>query len=111
MNGRTAITATLLAAAMAVSAATAATVTIDDAATYQTIEGFGGFGPSQQWWKQPPFYSSDHLDLIVKDLGVTMLREHFYPDWEPTNDNADPNSTEISRFSQNNQFLQYQLPL
>ena len=47
---------------------------------------------------------------MIASLGVTMMREHLYPDWEPTNDNADPNSINPSGFNVNNEFLAKQIP-
>jgi O-glycosyl hydrolase len=80
--------------------ATAATVTIDDAVTYQTIEGFGGFGGMKQWWSSPPFHDAAFVNLMVNDLGLTMVRIRADGnDFEPSNDNSDPNVLNMSGFN------------
>lgn len=58
--------------------------------TYQTMEGFGGFGPKKVWWSSPPFYDQAYIDLIIDDLGVSILRTQLYWDFEESNDNNDP---------------------
>ncbi len=86
----------------------AATVTITDAIRHQTIEGFGGFAPSHQWWLDGPFYNDAHLALMIDTLGVTMIRESA-EDFEPVNDNADPNSANLAGFKLNG-ILAKQIP-
>ena len=58
---------------------------------YQTIEGFGGFGPAKVWWSSPPFYDATYLQKIIDELGCTIIRTQIYWDGEPVNDNNDPN--------------------
>ncbi len=54
------------------------------------IEGFGGFGPKKVWWSQGPWHDEEYLDLIVDDLGSTIVRTVVYWDAEKQNDNDDP---------------------
>jgi len=56
-----------LAIIAAVSVAPAATVAINPATEYQTIEGFGGFGLDI-------ITTQSYLDKLITDLGVTMIR-------------------------------------
>lgn len=57
---------------------------------YQTIDGFGGFGPAKVWWDSAPYHTSSYLDLTIKDLGATIFRTEIFEDLEPVNDNNDP---------------------
>ena len=66
-------------------------ITIDLNIEYQTIDGFGGFGPKKVWWDSPPFYDEEYLDMILDDLGCTIVRTQLYWDFEEANDNDDPN--------------------
>jgi glucuronoarabinoxylan endo-1,4-beta-xylanase len=68
----------------------AATVTINPATVYQTIDGFGAYGAMQVYWTDGPFYNDQFLDLVVNDLGMTINRNEMYPDIEPSNDNDNP---------------------
>lgn len=57
-------------------------VTIDRSIGYQTIEGFGFFGPKEHWWDtQDParFHDRRWLDDVIDDLGVTMWRNELVP--------------------------------
>lgn len=57
----------------------AATVQLDLGTTYQTIEGFGGFGGMKPFWSGGPFYNDAFLELVVDEIGMTMIRTEFYP--------------------------------
>jgi glucuronoarabinoxylan endo-1,4-beta-xylanase len=70
----------------------AATVAINPATTYQTMEGIGGFGPAKVWWDSPPFYTASWVNQVVNDLGMSMTRTAVSASFEYANDNADPNS-------------------
>lgn len=70
----------------------AATVTIDHTKTYQTMEGFGAHGYGN-------FESSSFVDFIINDLGVTELRHDIPYDFEPRNDNNDPNKLELGNYA------------
>jgi hypothetical protein len=68
--------------------AAAATVAVNGAQTYQTIDGFGVNACALSW-------NGDELkpalDLCVEQLGATIFRVILDEmDWEETNDNADP---------------------
>jgi len=76
-----------------------ATIAIDAATTYQTIEGFGGFGAEDTWWRSEPFFSQEHIDRMINDLGVTILRDNIPWSFEPENDNDDPMVTDLSNFN------------
>jgi glucuronoarabinoxylan endo-1,4-beta-xylanase len=69
----------LLVAALT-TAAVGATVSIDETARYQTIEGIGAFGAADAWWKGlTSYYNKAFLDLVVGDLGISMSRNEYYP--------------------------------
>lgn len=69
----------------------AQTVTVDEGNTFQTIEGFGGFGAKKVWWEQGPWHDAGYLSETVDNLGVTIFRTQIYWDGELSNDNDDPN--------------------
>lgn len=69
----------------------AQTVTVDEGTTFQTIEGFGGFGAKKVWWDQGPWHDAGYLSETVDNLGVTIFRTQIYWDGELSNDNDDPN--------------------
>src|SRR6267143_2129352 len=67
----------------------AATVTIDGARTYQTIEGFGVNANHRSWNNNE---LKPVLDSLIDQAGMTLFRVIYdNTDWEATNDNADPN--------------------
>lgn len=76
--------------ALGASAAQAQTVTVDRGTELQTIEGFGAFGPAKVWWEAGPWHDQAYVDLIVDDLGSTLVRTQVYWDGEDVNDDADP---------------------
>jgi len=86
-----------------IRSATANTViiqlTIDKGITYQTIDGFGGFGSQKPWWGSAPFYDADFIDQLINDLGVSILRDNIPWSFEPENDNDDPLVTDLSKFN------------
>jgi O-glycosyl hydrolase len=64
-------------------------ITIDLNRESQVIEGFGGFGAKKVWWDSAPFYDDAFINLIVKDLGVNIVRTQLYWDFEPTSAHSD----------------------
>ncbi len=66
------------------------TLTASISQTFQTIRGFGGFGAQKVWWDNEPFYTSNFVNTLINDLGVTILRDEIPHSFEPINDNADP---------------------
>lgn len=85
--------ASLVGAVGAVCIANAATITIDPAQTYQTIEGFGAFAQCSDYGKQA------YTDFLHNDLGVTALRMQVPHDFEPSNENGDAGSLELAKFN------------
>ncbi len=74
---------------MLAGAAGAATVAIDGAQTYQTIDGFGVNANAQSWNNnelQPV------LDALIDQGGMTLFMANlaFNSNWEATNDNSNP---------------------
>jgi glucuronoarabinoxylan endo-1,4-beta-xylanase len=74
------------------------TIDIDDTKEFQTIEGFGGFGPAKPWWEGAPYFDEGYLRETVDNLGVTFFRTQIYWDGEPVNDNGDPNILDATKF-------------
>jgi O-glycosyl hydrolase len=88
------------------------TVTLDPAQRFQTIDGFGTsqrlfddphttetFDPGTRRAAAIPSASEQGriLDALYRDLGLTRVRVH--PEGvEPVNDNADPQSSDLSKF-------------
>jgi hypothetical protein len=65
-------------------------LTLNKNTRHQTIDGFGFFGARDVWWGSGDpahFYSEAWLDLIVRDLGVSMWRNELYPHNPPTGNN------------------------
>ena len=92
---------------------TNATVTLDPSQRFQTIQGFGA---TQRLFDDPHITDTFNpataraavippaadqvriLDALYRDLGLTRMR--FHPEGvEPVNDNADPLSTDLSKFN------------
>jgi glucuronoarabinoxylan endo-1,4-beta-xylanase len=58
-------------------AASAATVTLNPAIKYQTIDGFGGFGPRTCWYCGGPYWDSTWLRTVVDSMGATLIRNEY----------------------------------
>jgi glucuronoarabinoxylan endo-1,4-beta-xylanase len=90
----------IFALAMAISLqSTAQTITIDKTVQYQTIEGFGGFGPKKVWWESGPYYDAGYLNQTIDSLGVNIFRTQIYWDGEQANDDANPNTFNWAGFN------------
>ncbi|MGZ3955629.1 MAG: Ig-like domain-containing protein, partial [Flavisolibacter sp.] len=69
--------------------AQAATITIDGAQKFQTIDGFGVNANSLSWDNGE---LKPAIDLLADDMGSNQWRVVFdMEDWESVNDNSDPN--------------------
>lgn len=79
-------------------------VTIDESITYQRMQGFGGFGAQKVWWAEEPFYSDEFVDLLINDLGLTILRDNLPIAFEPENDNDDYLSIDWSGYNYSEQY-------
>ncbi|MCY7350376.1 MAG: PKD domain-containing protein [Cytophagaceae bacterium] len=75
------------------------TITVDLGQKFQIIEGFGGFGGQDVYWRPGPHTSPEFVKNVVDELGLTIHREEIPLSFEPVNDNADPNVTDLSRFN------------
>lgn len=67
--------------------ASAATVTIDGAQTYQTIEGFG---VNANYWSWRNTELEPVVDALIDQGGMTLFRVIYNQGWEATNDNSNP---------------------
>lgn len=66
----------------------AATLTIDGSHTYQTIDGFGVNANHRSWNNNE---LKPVLDTLIEQGGMTLFRVLYdKPDWESSNDNANP---------------------
>src|SRR5688572_17705552 len=74
----------------------AVTVNINNAQTFQKIEGLGA--AMVAWTIRPEYTDPKFFDLIVNDLGASMARAAIQPMAEPVNDNADPNTFNWAAF-------------
>lgn len=54
-------------------------ITIDPSVRYQTIDGFGGHGAMVPWWEPGPYYNQEFLDNLIDNLGLTIIRNQYYP--------------------------------
>lgn len=60
-------------------------ISVDKNTTYQTIDGFGAHGAMNVWWGNGPFYKQAFLDRIIDDMGLTIIRNEYYPKIEEPN--------------------------
>ncbi len=72
---------------------------IHDELSFQTMLGFGGFGAQGVWWKPGPYHSPEFVELLINDLGLTILRDNLPLSFEPRNDNDDPYDTDLGQFN------------
>jgi hypothetical protein len=71
-------------------------VSIDAQNEYQQIRGFGA--AIADWLYGENNYSA-HIDQVVNDLGISMIRIFLMTAFEPVNDNNDPNTPGIFKTS------------
>ncbi|MBD3239714.1 MAG: hypothetical protein GF331_03950 [Chitinivibrionales bacterium] len=83
----------------------AVNVTVDHETEFQTIEGFGAHGAQNVWWSDGPFATPSFVTTVVDELGLTISRNEFYPDFEPLNENGDAFSMDFSAFNFDGQFV------
>lgn len=71
--------------------ASAATVRVDRATKFQTIEGFGFFGGRDIWWEEDPstFASPEWIQMVIDDLGASLWRNEYYPPSIPEQSQVD----------------------
>lgn len=78
-------------------AASAASLSINGAQTYQVIDGFGTNINSLSWTNDN---SKAAIDLLADQMGQTLWRVVFdMEDWEATNDNADANTPDWNYYN------------
>ena len=78
------------------------TFSIDANVQYQTIEGFGGFVDGSAFDRTGGHDSTPLWDMIVNDLGISIIRIGFPSGIEEVNDNDDPFNTNWSAFMYDN---------
>lgn len=78
------------------------TINIDETQQFQTMEGFGGFGAKDVYWSSGPFTTSEFVNTLMNDLGLTILRDNIPTNFEIVNDNSDPFNTDLSKFNLHN---------
>lgn len=55
-------------------------LTIDQATTFQTIDGFGFFGAYDVWWNSANNMWNDAWgEKVINDLGITIWRNEYFP--------------------------------
>lgn len=74
------------------------TLTVDPSRTFQTIDGFGGFGGRSVFWEPGPYHDDAFLRTLVDDLGASIVRTQIYWDGEPENDDPDPRHLAWGKF-------------
>ncbi|MBD3239750.1 MAG: hypothetical protein GF331_04135 [Chitinivibrionales bacterium] len=81
--------------------AAAVTITVDGKTEHQVMEGIGGYGsiyPSHQK-SADPVYTQQFINMLINDMGASMIRIQVPPAFEVTNDNNDPSNTNLSNFN------------
>lgn len=86
-------------------------VTINPAQTFQTMEGFGGFGAQDNPWSNGPFTSPAFVDALVNDLGLTIVRDEVPTNFEINNDNNDPFVTNLAGYNINTDVSGHHRPM
>ena len=74
-------------------------VTTDFAKKYQTMDGFGSFSSINNNWSTT--FNAGFVDKLVNDLGANISRQALSHDFENTNDNSDPNVSDLTKFNDN----------
>jgi len=72
-------------------------VAVDTSKTYQTIEGFGTMWTYWAWL--PQYDDPNFFDMVVNDLGVSLVRVEIPGDLEAVNDDEDPSHFNWSAFN------------
>lgn len=75
------------------------TFTINYTNKFQTMVGFGAFGTQNVPWSDGPFTSPAFINLLVNDLGATIVRDEVPTNFEYINDNDDPFVTDLLKFN------------
>lgn len=73
--------ALILCALVAALSSPTAALTVNTQQTFQTIDGFGFFGPNTAWWNSSDsnrFWSNAWLDVVIDTLGTTIWRDEYY---------------------------------
>jgi O-glycosyl hydrolase len=61
--------------------APAVDIAVNTSQTFQTMDGFGFFGPKLTWWSSAnasDFYNDAWLTMVLNDLGITIWRNEYY---------------------------------
>ena len=58
-------------------------IAVNPAKEFQTIEGFGAHGSMVPWWEGGPHYNDAFIRTVIDDMGLTMLRNEYYPSGDP----------------------------
>jgi O-glycosyl hydrolase len=77
-------------------------ITADISKKFQVMEGFGGFGAQMEYWGGGPFTSSQFVNTLINDLGLTILRDNISTNFEQVNDNSDPMVTDLAAYNLHN---------
>jgi len=103
MRGKTSRSWTMLAilCAAACTSSLAVSVTINPSERHQTVEGFGAFGQCSR------YDQATYTNFLHDDLGVSMVRIQIPHDWEPSNDNSNPNNLNLSAFNVSGNFQRW----
>lgn len=95
---RARLTAAALALLLAAPHAFTASIAVNPSTTYQTIEGLGAFGaidPGKV--KEGPFWIDrpydEHVDMLVYDMGISMVRFELAPTYQPEPGTYNPDGT------------------
>lgn len=83
----------------------------DTSKKYQSMMGFGGFGAKDVYWSSGPFTSSEFINTVVNDLGISIIRDELPTSFEINNDNGDPFVTDLPKFNLNTRISGHHAPL
>ncbi len=75
------------------------TIAIDRDSRHQTLLGLGAFGGQRPPWGRGAVSSPAFVARVVNDLGLSLLRVEVPGSLEPTNDDDDPDSTNLPGFN------------
>jgi O-glycosyl hydrolase len=86
-------------AVAAIPVVAAVEVKLDETREYQVIDGFGAFGGKVVPWSGDPYYDDAFLDLIIDDLGVTIIRDEVPCTFQLNPDSSDPSTLDLSKYT------------
>lgn len=85
------------------------TIIINKSRQYQQVDGFGAFGSKDNnWGSKTSIHDQAFVDLIIGDLGASIIRTELCGNFEKYNDNSDPDVTNLNAYNIDTHYGEYQ---